>query len=132
MNKMYILNTFHELGNFLTELAEQIKNSPDEELEYTIRISKKKKRKTLSKLSKPGISENIDDLALQIKNLSRDEAETKLINLSSKELIRLCKNLSISTSGKKKKDEIINRILSSLFDTVEGHRLIRNFSQSSD
>jgi hypothetical protein len=125
MNKL----TSYELGNFLIELGEKLKNYTDEELEYVITIRKKKKSRNLSDYE---FSENIEQLALQIKTMSRDETEKKLLTLKSKQLIELCRILLISTSGKKKKDEIIKRILYSLFDTIEGHRLIRNFSQSSD
>jgi len=129
INKIFTLKTYHELGNRLIEIGEQLKRFPDEELEYVIKIEKRKKSRNLSDYEIP---QSIEELATQMKNLSRSEAEKKLSNLKSNELIDLCKILSISTSGKKRKDEIINKILYSLFDSIEGHRLIRNFSRYPD
>lgn len=128
-NRIFTLKTSHELGNRLIEIGEQLKRFPDEELEYIIRVEKRKKSRNLPEYE---ISQNIEELATQIKNLSRSEAEIKLSNLKSKELTKLCKILSISTSGKKRKEDIINKILYSLFDSIEGHRFIRNFSRYPD
>ncbi len=129
MNKIFALKTSHELGNLLIDIGEQLKQSPNEELEYVIKIEKRKESRNLSEFEIP---ESIEKLAIQIKNLNRDETEKKLLKLTYKELTELCKILSISKGGKKKKEDIINKILYSLFDTIEGHRLIRNFSQYSD
>lgn len=129
MNKIFTLKTSHELGNRLIEIGEQLKLIQDEELEYVIRIEKRKKSRNLSDYEIP---QSIEKLATEIKNLNRSEAEKKLSNLKSKELTELCKILSISTSGKKGKEDIIHKILYSLFDTMEGHRLIRNFSRYPD
>ncbi|MBU4077938.1 MAG: hypothetical protein KKI06_14765 [Euryarchaeota archaeon] len=129
MNKIFTLKSSYELGNCLIEIGEQLKRFPDEELEYVIRVEKIKKSRNLSEYEIP---QNIEELATQIKNLSRSEAEEKLSNLKSKELTELCKILSISTSGKKRKEDVINKILYSIFDTIEGHRLIRNFSRYTD
>lgn len=129
MNKIFTLKTSYELGNCLIEIGEQLKHFPNEELEYVIRVEKIKKSRNLSEYEIP---QNIEELATQIKNLSRSEAEKKLSNFKSKELTELCKILSISTSGKKRKEDIINKILYSIFDTIEGHRLIRNFSRFPD
>lgn len=129
MNKSSSFKTSHDLGNLFIELGEQLKKRHDEELEYVIKIEKKKKSKILSD---DEISEKLKKLAYQIKSMNRDETEKQLSTLKSKELIKLSKILSISTSGKKKKEEIINRILYSLFDTMEGHRLIRNFGKNTD
>lgn len=132
MNRAFSLKTSHELGNILIEIGEQLKNSPNEELEYVIKIGKIGKRKISRSSSESENPESIEKLAIQIKNLSRDETEQKLLNLKFKELTELCKILSISTGGKKRKEDIINKILYSLFDTIEGHRFIRNFSQHPD
>ncbi|TRZ91358.1 MAG: hypothetical protein D4R88_02030 [Methanosarcinales archaeon] len=129
MNKTFTLKTSQELGNRLIEIGEQLKRSPNEELEYIIRIEKRNKSRNFSEYEIP---QNIEELATQIKNLSRSEAEIKLSNLKSKELTELCKILSISTSGKRRKEDIINKILYSIFDSIEGHRFIRNFSRYSD
>ncbi len=128
-NKIFTLKTSHELGNRLIEIGEQLKCSPNEELEYIIRVEKRKKSRNLPD---DEIPQNIEKLATQIKNLSRNEAEIKLSNLKSKELTELCKILSISTSGKRRKEDIINKILYSIFDSIEGHRFIRNFSRFPD
>ncbi len=127
--KIFTLKTSHELGNRLIEIGEQLKCSPNEELEYIIRVEKRKNSRNLPEYEIP---QNIEELATQIKNLSRNEAEIKLSNLKSKELTELCKILSISTSGKRRKEDIINKILYSLFDSIEGHRFIRNFSRYHD
>lgn len=129
MNKSSNFKTYHELGTFFIELGEQLKDSLDEEFEYVIKI--KKINKTI-KVSDYEDSENLKTLALQIINMERDETEKQLVTLKSKELTKLCKILSISTSGKKKKEDVIKRILFSLFDTMEGHRLIRNFGKNSN
>jgi hypothetical protein len=128
-NKTFTLKTSQDLGNHLIEIGEQLKCSPNEELEYIIRIEKRTKSRSFSEYEIP---QNIGELATQIKNLSRSEAEIKLSNLKSKDLTELCKILSISTSGKRKKEDIINKILYSIFDSIEGHRFIRNFSRFPD
>lgn len=128
MKKIFALKTSHELGSLLIDIGEQLKQFPNEELEYVIKIENRKESRNLSEFE---VSESIEKLAIQIKNLNRDETEKKLLNLTYKELTELCKILSISRSGNKKKEDIINKILYSLFDTIEGHRLIRNFSQYS-
>lgn len=129
MKKIHTINSYYQLGTFLIEIGTKLQKSPDEELEYIITIKNEKKSKAVSEMDN---SEKINNLALQIKESDRDVAKEKLLNLNYKDLIKLCKILSISTSGKKKKDEIINKILNSLFDTIEGHRLIRDFNQKSD
>ena len=129
MNKSSSFKTFHELGNFLIELGEQLKKNQNGKLEYVINIEQINKRNILSD---DDISDNMKKFACRIENMNRDETKTELLTLKYKELIKLSEILSIYTGGIKKKEEIMNRILYSLFDTMEGHRLIRNFSQNSD
>jgi hypothetical protein len=122
--------TLHELGDFLIQLGNELKQKPDRSLEENrdqkrsddLNENKSKIRKKLL----TGVT--IDDLATRLPKMGRDEAEKSLSELSFEELKVIAQKYKISRRERKSKKALIGKILYNLYDFKTGHELLRNFS----
>ncbi|MBI2305126.1 MAG: hypothetical protein HYU86_10345 [Chloroflexi bacterium] len=125
------ISHLHDLARQLIELGELLQTLPNTELKAGKELSgaapKKKSPRRRSFLSLRDT--DVEKLALEIKNLSQEEAYERLDEFSVPQLVDLAERMSIRTSSKARKEEIIGRLLRPLFDFEEGQGVMKRFHE---
>jgi hypothetical protein len=111
--------TTHELAKLLEEIAGALRDMPD------MPLSELQPRR--SKKAKPGI--DVVDLATKLAQLSKEEAVSRLTELSQRQLVQICKELKVSVGSKKTRESLIRQIVWQLFEAKDDLERIRAYEE---
>jgi len=117
--------TIHEIGDALIQLGKALKKMPNISSDETMSLNPKKQVKQLLTL------EELSKFASEIRTLSREEVEKKLLELKFEELKYIAKFYKISIGKNINKSELIRKVLYNIFDYHAGHNLLRKFTSDT-
>jgi hypothetical protein len=129
VNKKF--KTLHDLGDFLIQLGNELKQMPNIillEEDKSQKQTEDSKGKRLKMRKKMFDEDKLNDLAARLPQMNRDEAEKSLSELTYNELKLIARKYKISGRGRKSKKALLGVILYNLYDFKAGHELLRNFS----
>ena len=125
------IKTTHDLAEYLEEVAKGLRFLPEMALEDANRKRPAKKVMDdgpVARQSNRTVKhEELKVLADQIRELTKDEAEARLLSLTVPAIRQLALLVDIRVPSKATKGEHIETLLLHLFDIPAGHEVIRTF-----
>jgi polyhydroxyalkanoate synthesis regulator phasin len=125
------IKTTHDLAEYLEEVAKGLRFLPEMALEDANRKRPAKKVMDdgpVARQSNHTVKhEELKVLADQIRELTKDEAEARLLSLTVPAIRQLALLVDIRVPSKATKGEHIETLLLHLFDIPAGHEVIRTF-----
>ncbi len=125
------IETTYDLADLLEQAVKTLRDNPSFELSG----SRSGKGHPIRSSKRRGGRESVDErvlvmeLAEQIPNMMREEAELRLEPLKIASLKELAREFGIRVPSKALKSEYIQMLLTQLFDVPEGQQLIRTFHE---
>ena len=117
------IKTTHDLAEYLEEVAKGLRFLPEMALEDANR------KRPAKKVMDDG-PEELKVLADQIRELTKDEAEARLLSLTVLAIRQLALLVDIRVPSKATKGEHIETLLLHLFDIPAGDEVIRTFRKT--
>lgn len=117
--------TLNEIGDALIQLGKALKKMQNISPNKTVPPKSKKRVKQAI------TPEELSKFASEIRNLSREEVEKKLLEFNFEELKYIAKFHKISIGKNKNKSELIRKVLYNIFDYHAGHNLLRKFTSDT-
>ena len=125
------IKTTHDLAAYLEEVAKSLKALPE------IALDDANQKHPAKKVMDDGPAarqrnlaaehEELKVLAGQIRELTKDEAKTRLLSMTIPDIRQLALLVDIRVPSKATKGEHIETLLLHLFDIPAGHEVIRTF-----